>query len=576
MTTLTNQVNNVADVPGRQGGVPAELLLHRLADITSGLGLDFLRSQVGACQEHLGARTRLQIAVFGRFKAGKSSFLNDLVGRPVLPIGVVPLTAVITRLRYGPTHSVIVRFLDGSIETISLTDVELYVSETANPGNKRKVESVEIELPELQQFAPLEFVDTPGLDSALTHNTEATLQWLPHVGAALVAISSDAPLSEHDLNLLQVLHQHTPKIVLLLTKADLLTELQRAEVLAFVRQQLQKRFGANWPVHFYSIKPELARLRRALIEQLFVPLMQHAAEAAVEILHHKLSSVTKQTLNYLQIAITSAAQGESARAALKERIADERQKFELLREELSVLARQWDAKAFEWALEHLHPRRRALERKVVESLQEQFTQWRRLRLPALLNVYTDWLTKFLVEELRGLSVSERAMFCAPIETVRQHLERTLGALQARLARHVKDALGIDLEPHRFQFNVNEPSSPPVSVGVAFDVTLDLIGYLVPMRIFGRVVCRRLLNHAKFEVRKNISRLAAAWRERISETIEALKQQAINHAHTELRALEQMLAQSTSDTPKLLAWYAELNELLQQLGQSRNSAENCAR
>ncbi len=565
--TQTQQKTEMCTMHGQAGtaktpaGATLELI-RRVAQITGELRLESLRPQIAACERQLAVREGIDVAVFGRFKAGKSSFLNHLIGRPVLPIGVVPLTAVITRLRYGPTERATVTFLNGSTVTVPLVDVGLYVSENENPDNVKQVESVEIELPELRALRPLEFVDTPGLGSAFAHNTEAALRWLPQVGAALVAVSSDAPLSERDLNLLQELRQHTPKIVLLLTKADLLTEPQRAEVFAFVRQQLHKKLGADWPVFFYSIKPDLPELKRDLVERLFVPLIQHAREAASEILRHKLVSVAKQTLNYLQIALASATQSESARAALEEKIEDERQQFELLREELSVLAREWDAKAFEWTLEHLHPRRRALEKKVTETLQAQFVQWQ-LRLPALLEVYTEWLTKFLVEELHAVSVSERAMFCAPIENVRRHLERTLRALQDRLAKHVKDALGIELAPREFQFHIHEPASPPVAVGVAFDVTLDLVGYLVPMTIFRGLVHRRLLKQAQFEVRKNMSRLAAAWRERVSNTIEDLKQQAVKHAENELVALEQMLSQSTSDTPKLRTIQAELNALLQQ-------------
>src|SRR5271157_4139741 len=35
------------------------------------------------------ARNEIRVAVFGRFKAGKSSFLNDIMGREILPVGVV-------------------------------------------------------------------------------------------------------------------------------------------------------------------------------------------------------------------------------------------------------------------------------------------------------------------------------------------------------------------------------------------------------------------------------------------------------------------------------------------------------
>src|ERR1035438_5622620 len=44
----------------------------------------------------------LNVAILGRFKAGKSSFLNHLFGKPLLPVGVVPVTTVVTVIEYGP------------------------------------------------------------------------------------------------------------------------------------------------------------------------------------------------------------------------------------------------------------------------------------------------------------------------------------------------------------------------------------------------------------------------------------------------------------------------------------------
>src|ERR1035438_3558071 len=43
----------------------------------------------------------ISVAVLGRFKAGKSSFLNHFIRRDILPVGVVPVTAVVTEIRYG-------------------------------------------------------------------------------------------------------------------------------------------------------------------------------------------------------------------------------------------------------------------------------------------------------------------------------------------------------------------------------------------------------------------------------------------------------------------------------------------
>ena len=46
--------------------------------------------------------TSFEIAVFGRVSSGKSSLLNRIVERDVLPVGVNPVTSVPTRIAYGP------------------------------------------------------------------------------------------------------------------------------------------------------------------------------------------------------------------------------------------------------------------------------------------------------------------------------------------------------------------------------------------------------------------------------------------------------------------------------------------
>jgi len=543
--------------------VQADDILDRISRLATELKLANLQPQIVACRNQFRAHNGIDVAVFGRFKAGKSSFLNHLTGQAVLPVGVVPLTAVITRLRYGPDERTEVRFLDGRVETVPVSDIGLFVGENENPENRKQVATVEVELPELNPLAPLQFVDTPGLGSAFAHNTEVALNWLPNVGAAIVAVSSDAPLSERDLTLLDELRQHTPKIVLLLTKADLLTEAQRAEVLSFVTQQLHRKWETELPVFFYSIRPEFTDLKTDLEQNLLLPLIRNRGDAAGQIARHKLLSLVSQTLNYLQIALAAATQAESSRQALREKLGEERRQFDALREELRMLANQWSAQALEWSLDRLQPAKRELQGKVTVELQMQFAQWR-LRLPVFIEAYGHWLRDFLNREISRVSHTQHAMFCEPLAKVRQHLARTLRAFQDRLAEHVKTALGLSLAPHEFNLEVSEPCAPPVAVGVAFDVPLDLIGYLIPMALARPWVERRLSRRAGYEVEKNLSRLAADWRHRISVAIEALRAQAERCARDELAVLEQMLARSNTNERQLREGIRELEAVRTQL------------
>jgi GTP-binding protein EngB required for normal cell division len=538
-------------------------ILNRVSGLAGELKLANLQPQIAACRKQFnGSSHGIDVAVFGRFKAGKSSFLNHLTGRNILPIGVVPLTAVVTRLRSGPAEKVTVRFLDGSAKTVSLGEIGLYAVENENPNNQKQVASVEVELPALKPLEPLEFVDTPGLGSAFTHNAETTFQWLPNVGAALVAVSCDAPLSGNDLALLDELRRHTPKIVLLLTKADLLNEPQRAEVLEFVRKQLREKWETDLPVYFYSIKSECTAMKTELEQNLLSPLIHNCGEAANQIGRYKLRSLTGRTLDYLRVALSAVTQAESSRVVLREKLADERRQFDLFREELQALSRKWSAEALNQSLLKLKPRQEALQEQITTGLQARLPQWPS-RLPPLLQTWREWLQDILNRELAEISSTEKAAFLEPLKRVEQHLMRTLQALQHRLAGHVQAALGVTLAPHDIVLEVPEPASPPIDIGYV-DAAFSLISPLIPMSLFRPAMERSLLRKSRWETEKNLSRLASNWRDRVTKSIGELTRQAEQQALDELAALEHTLKQSASKAPELRQAIDELEQFQERL------------
>lgn len=124
-----------------------------------------LEKQLAATEALLAENPPIDVAVLGQFKAGKSSFLNSLIGIDILPVGVIPVTTAVTRLQYGVNERALIRHFDGRITEAPLTSVGEYTSEAKNPGNAKNVEIVDIELPSLRGFAGLRIVDTPGLGS---------------------------------------------------------------------------------------------------------------------------------------------------------------------------------------------------------------------------------------------------------------------------------------------------------------------------------------------------------------------------------------------------------------------------
>jgi hypothetical protein len=122
----------------------AEGALAAALDRLAALGTDQDREQIAALRARLDA-ARLRVLVAGEAKRGKSTLINALLGRAVLPAGVTPLTAVATTVRYGDDPRAEVRFADGHEEKQPLTAPPDLVTERGNPGNRRHVAAAEIE-----------------------------------------------------------------------------------------------------------------------------------------------------------------------------------------------------------------------------------------------------------------------------------------------------------------------------------------------------------------------------------------------------------------------------------------------
>ena len=190
------------------------------------------------------AEDRFTLAVLGQFKRGKSSLMNAIVGQDIIPTGVLPLTSVITKLKYGPAKKMLVNY-DYSIfpdeQPVSL--LQEYVTEKGNPGNAKKVKDVTLELPVSFLQKGVEFVDTPGVGSAIESNTETTYDFLPDCDAVLFVTAADAPMSTLEVAFIQKIISYVNKIFFVINKIDLLAEGERDDVTRFVTGIIHSQAG---------------------------------------------------------------------------------------------------------------------------------------------------------------------------------------------------------------------------------------------------------------------------------------------------------------------------------------------
>jgi GTP-binding protein EngB required for normal cell division len=225
--------------------------LTRIAALAEAAAAEDTAREAEECAERAAAG-RFFVTCLGQFKRGKSTLLNALVGREVLPIGVAPVTSVVTILRHGPAISALVRFADGRSDAIDLASLSEYVSESLNPGNTKQVAVVEVFIPSPLLASGLCLVDTPGIGSVSTAGSEIVHRFVPHVDAAIVAVGADPPITEEEVRLVEQVAKETHTLLFVLNKADKSPRADVEEARSFTERVLQDRLHLSVKVFLVS------------------------------------------------------------------------------------------------------------------------------------------------------------------------------------------------------------------------------------------------------------------------------------------------------------------------------------
>src|ERR1700693_3016447 len=141
------------------------------------------------------------VACVGQFKRGKSTLLNALVGETILPVGVVPVTSVVTGLRHGGSRAARVRFESGQWQEIDPSDLASYVSETENPENRKGVLAAEVFLPNPLLSSALCVLDTPVVGFIFDRSGAVPCFLTPHLEPSRAARGRNPPISGEELAL---------------------------------------------------------------------------------------------------------------------------------------------------------------------------------------------------------------------------------------------------------------------------------------------------------------------------------------------------------------------------------------
>ncbi len=247
-SSFTNYKQTVIDITGD---------LKKLKEYSERLKLVGNTAAIDRVIQKLAADT-FDVAVVGEFKRGKSTLINALLEKAVLPTDVIPTTATLNKVTYSVTPFVEIEYHDGRKEKINIDYLNDYVTKLT-PESEEKAKTVKV----ATVYYPVNYckngvtiIDTPGLndDEAMT---EVTLSVLPQIDAAIMVMMAGSPFSQFERDFLEnkIIASDLGRVMFVVTGIDLYDEEDVEKVLKAIRTRItesilkkaESTYGKNSP-----------------------------------------------------------------------------------------------------------------------------------------------------------------------------------------------------------------------------------------------------------------------------------------------------------------------------------------
>ncbi|GAB4422021.1 MAG: dynamin family protein [Anaerolineae bacterium] len=170
------------------------------------------------------------LVIVGEFNAGKSAFINALLGQNILKEGVTPTTSQINVLKHGETSR------------RQVQEAHLHIL----------TEPVDI-------LRHINIVDTPGTNAIIQEHQTITEEFVPRADLVLFITSADRPFTESERTFMSQIKAWGKKVVIVINKIDILeTEEDLNQVVNFVRDNGAALLGVGATPDIFPVSAKRA------------------------------------------------------------------------------------------------------------------------------------------------------------------------------------------------------------------------------------------------------------------------------------------------------------------------------
>ncbi len=270
---------------------------------------------------------------------------------------------------------------------------------------------------------------------------------------------------------------------MVLTKVDLLTDLEREEVVAFLNRALRDCFAEAVPVLPFSSRVEPGRWVGRLREFVLLPITENVTGEQRAALALKRTGLAVACRSYLAVGLQSAERADADRDRLRAAVLDESVNAVVIHDELHLAEQAVRAGTRQAFGKTFLAQQSAVRRRLTGALASELTLWRG-NLARQLERYEAWMAEQLTTELTPLSRDAAPLAAHLLSQAETRLRRIVGAFQDRLGRNVRETVNVALAPAAWELRRPTTPAAPIAVSRALMTNWELLWWMLPMGLVG--------------------------------------------------------------------------------------------
>lgn len=532
----------------------------------------------GVCEEDIRkienlktkiANRELVISVIGQFKRGKTSFINGVLETAVLPVGIIPVTSVATKISYGEELAE-VHFKTGKSQTVALEQLVGYIAEQQNPNNQKGVSFVNLFLPDDFLKDGITLVDTPGVGSIHQNNTDEAYAFMKDSDAIIFMLSVDSPINEIEREFLVEARNYAAKFYFAINKIDTISPADLEAYLGYCHDILCEIMAVD-AIELFAISAKTKVGMAELFAKITEDIKVSADQIIIESVQIKFREVLGAAISHLELYRRAYGMPlknlEEKRSELEEKLGSLDQ---ITRDSTFYLLRHID-ELLEQIRTELQDGSADIREKLTVAMAAAYEKNREAKPKELENVLMTLLENQLSAQLNDLSERGLASLSSGYEHLAELLNQKIDDLKAFLSKVVVELFGINYQVDTTVHTLSSRDDFYVKVNqkpAAFLVDMNDLVYLMPRGYANKKIYTRYQSKMQTDVEHNINNMIYNYQYKIRESVrdfKAVLERESAALKQELSELVNRVISDKEDTSKQLGdRIKELDAISQQL------------